>query len=110
MRAAEPRISDVDLITEIYLGLASKAPRIAASVTVTTFQSLSEFKKELLIKTNSYNNMVEIRKTSKKESRKEKVMPKKDEEGKFLASKKKLKPSELSNSHSCSPCKEDHID
>lgn len=114
MRAAEPEINDTDLILEIYLGLESKAPGIAASVTVTTFQSLNEFKTELFFKAHSYQHMVEIRKSAKKESSgkgKEKEKHRRDPKGKFLSvSKKKVKPSELPNGHPCSHCKEDHFD
>ncbi|RPA72726.1 hypothetical protein BJ508DRAFT_334775 [Ascobolus immersus RN42] len=127
MRSAEPGISEEDLIMEIYLGLEDKAPGIAASVTVTTFTELSEFKTELFFKAESYRHMIAFRRAGKKKEKgrsdsKRSTKAKrssstskgyqkgKEEKKPFERKKRVVRPSELPQGRPCRHCGSDHFD
>lgn len=112
LRASEPDISEVDIIQEVYLGLEKGAPGIAASVTVTSFDSLSDFKTELFFKATSYAHIMEMLKAKKKEKAQGKKVKTgtKTEEKRMFVRKKDLKPSQIPGGRPCRECEGDHFD
>ncbi|RPA70505.1 hypothetical protein BJ508DRAFT_337139, partial [Ascobolus immersus RN42] len=121
LRAAEPEITELDLIEEIYLGLEKNAAAIAQAVNVTSFLTLQEFKAELFFKATSIKHIVEFRKKLKKKpeekssrftrrssGRPDRTEKKTDEKKSGL--KKVTRPSDLANGRPCQFCQKDHFD
>lgn len=122
MRAAEPGISEADLVEEIHRGLAPHAYPLQQSVSFRRV-SLSEFKEELLDKFDVWTAKSDERRTSAKtpwlDQQKAALRAKRDASpGKdktadkaSAPNRRKIeKPSDLPNGRGCIHCDEDHWD